>query len=163
MLHVCAGAATRYKFAYLILLLYLFLIGVDAGNGTIGYTGGDVLAQESGLDGPVSCAFDTNTQDLYIVDSNRILLVTQSSSIISTYAGIGTPGFNGDGYSAPLSQLSAPLNVQVYVSYGERVLGVRSSQSHANKERGLFSSQSIKLIIAGKGDESTVLGSCECH
>ncbi len=56
--------------------------------------------------------FDGNG-DLFFSDrfNNRIRKITMSSGIISTVAGTGTAGYNGDGIVATTAQINWPNNV----------------------------------------------------
>jgi DNA-binding CsgD family transcriptional regulator/DNA-binding beta-propeller fold protein YncE len=81
----------------------------------IGFSVGDGgLAAASILTSPRACAFDPEG-NLYIADTidNRIRRVDHVSGIITTVAGIGTPGFSGDGQPAVKAELNGPEGVIV--------------------------------------------------
>lgn len=72
------------------------IISTFAGNGTYGYGGDGGLATSATLQNPLAIAVD-GAGNVYIADSGRIRKVTASTGIISTIAGIGDFGCNGDG------------------------------------------------------------------
>ncbi len=88
------------------------LISTIAGTGTCGYNGDGILATSAQICVPSAIAFDGNG-DLYFTDrgNNRIRKITISTGIISTVAGTGTNGYNGDGIAATAAQLSNPNDV----------------------------------------------------
>src|SRR5947209_5509460 len=71
-----------------------------AGNGVAGFSGDGGLATSAQLDLAFGVAFDSQG-NMYIADflNARIRRVTPGG-IISTFAGTGVPGYNGDGGSA---------------------------------------------------------------
>lgn len=79
-----------------------------AGNGDNGPATAATLQQ------PVALAFDTN-RNLYIADAAdaRVRAVNLGSGIITTYAGDGTAGFNGDGETAATAELNEPSGLAV--------------------------------------------------
>jgi RHS repeat-associated protein len=85
-----------------------------AGDGSSGYSGDDVLATSSGVS-PTDVAFD-HAGHMFIADSvNDRVRQVNSSGIISTVAGTGTAGYNGDGGAANAAQLNDPTGVAVDV------------------------------------------------
>ena len=82
-----------------------------AGNGTTGYSGDSSNATDAVINGPSSVACD-HFGNLFISDhlNNRIRKVN-SLGIITTYAGTGVAGFNGDNGLADTSELMLPLAV----------------------------------------------------
>jgi hypothetical protein len=89
------------------------VISTVAGNGTAGFSGDGGLATAAQLDRAIDVAVDS-LGNLYIADSNnnRIRKVS-ATGIISTVAGSGTAGFNGDGGLATAAQLNGPVDVAV--------------------------------------------------
>jgi hypothetical protein len=73
-------------------------INTIAGNGTAGYLGDGGPAITARLYHPLSIAVDS-ASNVYIADeyNHRIRLVTAATGIITTIAGTGIAGFNGDG------------------------------------------------------------------
>ncbi len=86
------------------------VITTVVGNGTQGYNGDNIPANTAQLGGPIGVAVDS-AGSLYIADANRVRKV--SHGVITTVAGTGTPGYNGDNIPATTAQLNAPQGVAV--------------------------------------------------
>ncbi len=89
-----------------------------AGNHLIGYTGDGGPATLAQLHWPVGVAVDKSSGpgagSVYIADcNNHRVRVVNTSGIISTVAGTGFPGYNGDDILAVTAQLYSPYNVAV--------------------------------------------------
>jgi sugar lactone lactonase YvrE len=87
---------------------------VVAGNGTAGSDGDLGAAVLALLNGPRGLAVDATR--LFIADTgnNKIRAVTFGATpTIDTFAGVGTPGSDGDGGQATSAQLNAPSDVAV--------------------------------------------------
>jgi sugar lactone lactonase YvrE len=84
-----------------------------AGNGLESFSGDGGLAVNAGLDSPVGIAVDSSF-NLYIGDTlnQRVRVVSSATGIITTLAGDGVKGFNGDG-TATASELASPSGVAV--------------------------------------------------
>ncbi|MES2391862.1 MAG: Ig-like domain repeat protein [Acidobacteriota bacterium] len=82
--------------------------------GNLGYSGDGGLATSAQLSLPEGLAFDS-AGNMYIADSgnNLVRRVDASTGIITTVAGTGTAGYNGDNIPATTAQLSGPWNVAV--------------------------------------------------
>jgi streptogramin lyase len=80
-----------------------------AGNGKAGYAGDGGPAAEASIKAPHELVFDKKG-DLYFAerDNHVIRKVDMKTSVISTVAGTGTPGFAGDGGPATKAQLRQP-------------------------------------------------------
>ena len=105
------------------------IITTVAGNGCAGYAfsgtpcvsdpsaGDGALATAASLSSPTGVALDASG-NLYIADQNnqRIRKVDAMTQIITTVAGTGTMGFNGDGLSATSANLNYPSGVAVDLS-----------------------------------------------
>jgi sugar lactone lactonase YvrE len=90
------------------------IITTMAGNDTAqGYSGDGGAATNAGLVGPKGVVLDF-VGNLFIADSsdNRIRRV-DTSGIIATVAGNGTPGYSGDGGAATSAMLYYPVGVAV--------------------------------------------------
>jgi len=87
------------------------VITTYAGTGTSGYSGDGVSAINAQLRSPRRVAVAPDGT-LYIADStdHRIRRVSPGG-IISTYAGIGEPGFSGDGGTAITARLDSPSDI----------------------------------------------------
>jgi hypothetical protein len=79
-----------------------------------GFSGDGGLATFAKLSLPVDVEFD-NQENMYIVDrgNNRIRKVDHNTGIISTVAGNGLQGFNGDSILATAATLSQPISVAI--------------------------------------------------
>ena len=91
-------------------------------SGIAGFSGDGGPATLAKLNTPYDIAFD-DTGNLYIADGyNHRIRKINSSGIISTFAGTGSPGFSGDGLAATLAKFWNPFYVctdhygNVYVS-----------------------------------------------
>ena len=89
------------------------IITTVAGTGTVGYNGDNIAATSAQLADPFGVAAD-GAGNLYMVDrdNNRIRKVTQDG-IITTVAGNGNNGYNGDNIAATSAELSYPNGVTV--------------------------------------------------
>ncbi len=89
------------------------LISTVAGDGTPGSSGDGGPATSAQLSLPQSLAIDA-ANDLFVADIGnfRVRRVT-SGGVISTVAGIGQRGFDGDGGPATSAQLNGPCGVAV--------------------------------------------------
>jgi uncharacterized protein (TIGR03437 family) len=81
------------------------------GTGAAGFSGDEGAAIAAQLSGPLGIAAD-DAGNLYIADSgnHRVRLVTPDG-IIHTIAGVGIPGFSGDGGAALTAQINLPAGL----------------------------------------------------
>ena len=84
-----------------------------AGSGQKGYTGDGGPALQATFNLPHEIRFDKQG-DLYIVDmgNNVVRKVDLKTGIITTFAGMGKPGYSGDGGPAKDAQLKQPHSIQ---------------------------------------------------
>ncbi len=76
--------------------------------GVQGYAGDGAAATRANLTFPEAVVFDASG-NMYISDSgNNVVRVVNASGIISTFAGTGAPGYNGDGILATTAKLNNP-------------------------------------------------------
>ena len=89
-------------------------ISTVAGNGTAGFAGDGAAATAAQINQPQSIAVDA-AGNIYIADrtNERVRKVDAGTGLISTIAGTGTAGFNGDGIAATTAQLNTPFHVAV--------------------------------------------------
>jgi sugar lactone lactonase YvrE len=106
-----------------------------AGTGTDGYNGDNIPASSAQLNDPEAVAVD-GAGNLYIADrTNYRVRKVDTSGNITTVAGTGTAGYNGDGIPASTAQLSQPTGLaldgvgNVYIAdfAGQRVRKVDTS------------------------------------
>ncbi len=89
------------------------IISTVLGSWTLGYNGDGIAATAATFYQPNDVKFDA-AGNMYISDElNARIRKVNSSGIISTIAGIGHPGFSGDGGIATAAQLFHPKNVAV--------------------------------------------------
>lgn len=87
------------------------VVASAAGNGTVGYSGDGGPAALAQLNAPRALAFDA-TGNMYVADvgSHTVRKVT-AAGIITTVAGTGAAGYNGDGLPAVSAQLNSPYGL----------------------------------------------------
>ncbi len=87
------------------------IVGTFAGNGVAGYNGDNIPAPASELNIPKRIAVD-HSGNLFIgdINNNRVRKVDHTG-IITTIAGSGVAGYNGDKISATIAQLNNPGGV----------------------------------------------------
>ena len=90
------------------------LITTVAGTGSCGYNEDNIAATSANLNYPYGIALDT-AGDYFVADTNnnRIRMVSASTGVITTVAGNGTPGYNGDSIAATSAELNTPSGVTV--------------------------------------------------
>lgn len=90
------------------------IITTAAGNGNGGYNGDNIAATSASLNAPYDVAIDPSG-NIIIADyyNSRIRKVNASTLIISTVAGTGLNGSNGDGGLATAAALSGPADCTV--------------------------------------------------
>ncbi len=92
-------------------------ISTLAGNGTAGFGGDGSPATSATVEFnvPVGICLDA-AGNIYISDysNNRVRRISASTSIISTIAGTGAAGYNGDGIAPTTATLKNPQGVAIY-------------------------------------------------
>lgn len=84
-----------------------------AGNGVQDFSGDGGPAAQASLNDPTGVAVDIQG-NVYVADfANHRIRRIGKDGVITTVAGMGTPGFSGDGGPATLSHLSFPTGVAV--------------------------------------------------
>ncbi len=87
------------------------VIGTLAGSGTGGFADGTGTAAL--FNAPRGMAIDA-TGTLYVADaSNHRIRAISPAGVVTTIAGTGTAGYNGDGINATLAQLNTPVGIGV--------------------------------------------------
>jgi len=114
-----------------------------AGNGSASYSGDSGSASAAELNSPAGLVEDSSG-DLFVVDSgNNVVREVNTSGIISTIAGDGSPGYSGDGGLGT----SAELNVPTEVALGSGGLYIGDSANNV-----------VRFVSLSSGDISTVAG-----
>ncbi|MEK7764983.1 MAG: hypothetical protein AAB368_01985, partial [bacterium] len=88
------------------------LISTVAGNGTGGYNGDGIAATAAWVWNPYGLAVDP-AGNLHISDNgnHRIRKISAATGLISTVAGTGSAGYNGDGIAAATATLTGPAGI----------------------------------------------------
>jgi sugar lactone lactonase YvrE len=81
------------------------IISTIAGNGTLGYGGDGIAATATELGNPDGIAVDS-LGNVYIAEGSRVRRV-DATGIITTVAGVGFAGYNGDNIPATRAQVTA--------------------------------------------------------
>jgi hypothetical protein len=93
---------------------FLNVIKTVAGNGSAGFAGDGGPAGAAALNAPLDVALDRAGTTLYIADTaNHRVRKVAADGTITTVAGIGAPGFSGDGGPAAQAQLNGPSGIEV--------------------------------------------------
>ena len=136
----------------IIFLLFPFItqaqiISTVAGDGILGYSGDSCAATLAKLHFPGKVLVD-GVGNFYIADSwNHVIRkVAAASGIITTIAGTGTYGYNGDGIPATSAQLNDPLGLAMDTS-GNLYIG----DNRNNRVRKIDHSTGIITTVAGNG------------
>ncbi|KAG2374973.1 hypothetical protein C9374_010347 [Naegleria lovaniensis] len=118
-----------------------------AGNGTAGYNGDGILATLALFNQSSSVFVSEATNDVYVADTgnHRIRKISASTGIVTTIAGTGVAGYNGDQILATSAMLNSPNSVYV-TSNGE----VYFADSWNHRIRKIFTNGTI-ITIAGNG------------
>ncbi len=123
------------------------IITTVAGNGSGGgYNGDNIAATAAQLNGPWGVTFDA-AGNMYVSESinNRIRRVDATTGIITTYAGTGTGGYNGDGIPATAAKLAQPSYLR-FDGSGNLIFG-----DAANNRIRSITPYGIISTIAGSG------------
>ena len=123
------------------------IISTFAGTGIGGFNGDGILATSAQINGPFGLTFDLYG-NLFFADrnNNRVRKITLSTGVITTVAGTGTGGYNGDGILATSAQLLAPINVEMDAT-GNLLI----ADWNNNRVRKVNSNTGIISTIAGTG------------
>ena len=123
------------------------IISTVAGTGTAGFTGDGGLATNATLYNPLAVATDKDG-NVYIADTlnHCIRKVTVSTGIITTIAGRGTRGFNGDNIDAQTALLRDPKGVSV-----DSLGNVYIADSNNYRIRKVLASTGKIVTVAGTG------------
>ena len=122
-------------------------LSVVAGTGEKGFSGDGGPATDARFSGVRAVAVDP-AGHLYIVDMNnhRVRRVDAATGVISTIAGTGEPGYNGDDIPATQAQLNRPSAIAIDASGNVIVADGRNSRlRRVDAETGIITT------IAGNG------------
>jgi len=123
-----------------------------AGNGIQGSTGDGGNATLAEINFPQGLAIDA-TGNIYFSErpGHKIRKIT-TSGIISTIAGIGTPGFSGDGFSAMSAQLNYPAGIAVDNSGNIYIADASNNRIRKINTSGIISTIAGTGVIGYSGD-----------
>jgi sugar lactone lactonase YvrE len=123
------------------------LITTVAGNGNPGYSGDNGPATAAELRWPSGVALDS-AGNLYIADygNSRIRMVTAATGIITTVAGNGTFGYNGDNIAATSAELGGPAGLRL-----DAAGNLYIADQFNNRIRKVTAASGIITTVAGNG------------
>ncbi len=82
------------------------------GSSATAYPGDGRVSTAIGLNQPWGIAINPITNEVYVADqSNQRVLKVSAAGIVTTVAGTGTSGYNGDNIAATTARLSAPARI----------------------------------------------------
>lgn len=132
-------------------------ISTLAGTGGAGYSGDGGPAALATLQNPVGLAFGPDGS-LFVADaSNHSIRRIDRNGIITTVAGVGTPGYGGDGGAATSALLSLPFGVAVGP---DRTLYIADTANHVIRQispAGIISTIAGQLAAGDAGDSGPAL------
>lgn len=128
------------------------VITTVAGTGVAGFNGDDQLATSALLNFPYGVAVDS-AGNLYVSDlgNQRVRRVDAATGIISTVAGTGTSGFNGDNQPATSAQLRSPRGVALDAS-GNLYIVADGRVRRVNAATGILTTVAGTGITGFNGD-----------
>lgn len=121
------------------------IITTVAGNGTAGFSGDGGQAAAASLQQPTAVTLDASG-NLYIAEfaNHRVRKVT-TAGVISTFAGIGTAGFSGDGGAAAAAALNSPAGLAVSGSGEVFIADLNNNRVRKVQSNGII------VTVAGNG------------
>jgi sugar lactone lactonase YvrE len=130
------------------------IITTVAGTGSSGYNGDNIPATTAKLFSPTAVAIDTG-DNIYICDlSNlRIRRVDAVTGIITTFAGTGTLGYNGDNIPATSAQIAASQDICL-----DKLANLYIADQGNNRIRKVDASGTITTVAGYGGFSSTGTG-----
>lgn len=121
------------------------IIATFAGNGVPAYSGDNGQATNASLNSPAGLALQSGV--LYIADRANSRVRRVQSSVISTHAGTGVPGYSGDNALATLAQLHSTASLAFNLT-GGLLIADRYRVREINAASGLIQN------LAGNGSPS---------
>jgi sugar lactone lactonase YvrE len=124
-----------------------WIITTAVGTGEKGYAGDGGPAARAQLNGPFDVGFDTSG-NLYFSDTfnHCIRRVDAGTSVITTLAGYGEPGYSGDGGPATAARFNEPYGIVV-----DKSGNVYVADRHNHCVRRIEAASGIVTTFAGNG------------
>ncbi len=129
------------------------IITTIAGKGTVGYSGDGGAALNAQLSNPYSIAID-NVGNIYFADNgnNRIRKIRKSDSTISSVAGNGVMGFNGDNIAATAAAIAYPTSICIDNSGNLYIADNNNNRVRKINNSGIITSFAGYGLIGYTGD-----------
>jgi len=121
------------------------VISTIAGDGTAGYNGNGILSTSAELNTPSAVAVDASG-NIYIADSGNARIREVTAGNITTVAGTGTSGYNGDGILATNAEISEVTGVA-----SDPVGNIYIADTNNCRIRKVAVSTGIITTVAGDG------------
>jgi DNA-binding beta-propeller fold protein YncE len=123
-------------------------ITVVAGNGTKGHSGDGGPAKSAQLSAPHEVRFDSKG-NIFVAerDSHVVRYIETSTGLISTAAGTGASGYQGDGGPANRAQLAQPHSIALDKADNVYICDIMN-----NRVRRIDSKSGVISTFAGTGD-----------
>lgn len=124
-----------------------------AGGSVEGFSGDNIPAATAALYRPFGVAVDA-AGNVYIADTrnSRVRKVSAATGLISTVAGTGIHGYNGDGIAATSAQLNSPAGVAIDTG-GNLYIG---DSNNGRLRKVSASTGEISTIASGLGEEQLI-------
>ncbi|MGA2613810.1 MAG: NHL repeat-containing protein [Spirochaetia bacterium] len=121
------------------------IITTVAGSGTPGYSGDGGAATSAQISTPYGVTLDS-AGNLYIADThNHRIRKVSTAGIITTVAGNGTEGYNGDNIPATSAELNTPTDVAIDAAGNIYIADFENSRIRRVSTSGIITT------VAGKG------------
>ena len=129
------------------------IITTIAGNDTGGYNGDNIPAVSALIKHPAGIACDASG-NVYFGDSqnNRVRKINTSTGIITTIAGNGVMGYNGDGIAADTAELNNPYGVTVDDAGNIYITDCQNHRIRKINPAGIISTIAGTGIVGNNGD-----------
>jgi DNA-binding beta-propeller fold protein YncE len=123
------------------------LVRTVVGSGEYGFNGDGIPALKAKLESPTGLAVDPDG-NLYLAESNghRVRRVDAKTGLISTVAGGGKRGYNGDGIPARRAELDVPVGVAADASGNLYI-----ADQQGNRVRRVDAETGLISTVAGTG------------
>jgi sugar lactone lactonase YvrE len=127
------------------------IITTIAGTGMPGHSGDGGPATLSTMSQPYGITVDISG-NIYIADRANYIRKISPAGIITSIAGTGVAGYNGDGIAATTAQLNQPYGVAVDVDGGIYIADVSNSRIRKIEWSGVISTVAGAGVIGYSGD-----------